>query len=334
MKDKILIYGASGFTAKLFAKKALNQQMNFVLAGRSNFETKSIYRKFSLERPTEIDSQLQDIKLLINLAGPFSKTNIPLIEACIRTKTHYIDIAGEYNEFKTAYNYHQKAIDAGIMLMPGAGFGVAPTDIAAKLAQELLPNATHLTIGFVTNGGASRGTLNTILKDIETTGIRVKDGNEMPAEPASTHFNFSYQNKNQKLVYNPWRADLFTAQISTGIKNIETYSNFPNLVVKMMKRQFLWLRDFLLNTAIKWLPEGPTEKQLSNGSTLIVAKVSNSQNETKQVIIEGPEAYIFTIETLLSITKKIMGNEFNSGFQTPSIYGKKLISNINKVTIN
>jgi short subunit dehydrogenase-like uncharacterized protein len=334
MKDKILIYGANGYTAKLFANLANSSNLNFVLAGRSAYETKKEYRQFSLEQATNIDRHLHDVKLLINLAGPFTKTVKPLIEACIRTNTHYIDIAGEYSEFKTAFKYNEQAIASGIMLMPGAGFGVVPTDIAAKLAQEKLPDATHLTIGFISNGGASRGTLMTILKDIHTSGIKVIEGKEIITMPASSEFNFNDQNKHHKLVYNPWRADLFTASISTGIKNIETYSNFPGLIVKMMNGKFLWLRDFLLNTAIKWLPEGPTKKQLSKGSTIIVATVRNAKKEVKQVIIKGPEAYDFTVQTLLAVTKKILENNFAVGFHTPSIYGKDLISTIPKVSFH
>jgi short subunit dehydrogenase-like uncharacterized protein len=334
MKNRILIYGASGYTAKLFIKEVLNERMDFVLAGRSNFETKYTYRKFSLDKSTEIEINLHDIKLLINLAGPFSKTNVPLIEACIRTKTHYIDIAGEYPEFRTAFGYDQQAIAAGIMLMPGCGFGVVPTDIAAGLARELLPDATHLTLGFITKGAASRGTLSTVLKGINASGIRVVEGKEMIASPASSSLLIQHAGKNSSLVYNPWRADLFSAQISTGVKNIETYSNFPGFVVKMMKGKLLWLRNFILNTAIKWLPEGPTLKQLSRGSTLVIAKVNNKKGEIKEVHIVGPEAYTFTVQTLMAIAKKIMENKFKPGYQTPMIYGKELITSINKVTIN
>jgi len=161
----------------------------------------------------------------------------------------------------------------------------------------------------------------------------VAEGKEKIAMPASSRFLIKHATKNSSLVYNPWRADLFTAQISTGIKNIETYSNFPGLIV-MMQGKLLWLRNFILNVLAKWLPEGPTFKQLTQGSTLIIAKVSNERNQMKEIYIEGPEAYVFTIKTLLAITKKIMGNNFKSGFQTPSIYGKELISSIDKVTIN
>lgn len=332
-KNKILIYGASGYTAKLFTKAAVDAHLDFVLAGRSKFETEKTYRIFSIDSSEDIDKHLSDIKLLINLAGPFSKTNRPLIEACIRTQTNYIDIAGEYPEFITAHQYHQQAQQAGIMLMPGAGFGVVPTDIAAHLAHQELPDATHLSIGFVTKGGASRGTLHTILKDINTPGVKIAGGKQIKALPASSKIMFAHAKNTHNLVYNPWRGDLFTALVSTGIQNIETYSNFPAPIVKMMQGKYAWLKQFLINTAIKWLPEGPNEKQLNKGSTLVLAKICNAKNHTKEVVIEGPEAYLFTVKTLVAITNQIMANNFVTGFQTPSIYGKELLNGISSIKI-
>jgi short subunit dehydrogenase-like uncharacterized protein len=89
------------------------------------------YRIFGATDKNEIAKNLTDIKLVVNLAGPFVLTNQTFIKACIETKTHYIDIAGEYLEFESAFAFHEEAKQAGIMIMPGAGFGVVPTDIAA-----------------------------------------------------------------------------------------------------------------------------------------------------------------------------------------------------------
>ena len=185
------------------------------------------------------------------------------------------------------------AKNAQVMLMPGAGFGVVPTDIVANLAKQKLPNATHLKIAYVTNGGASRGTLKTVLSDINNEGVVVENGFYKKAMPAFKSFNFSANNKEHQLVYNPWRADLFSAKISTGIQNIETYSNFSGFVVKMMKGKLLWLRDFMLKRLINFLPIGPSNKQLKKGNTICYAEVSNSKGEKATATIFGPEAYIF-----------------------------------------
>lgn len=333
MKDKILIYGANGYMGKLSSEFATRQQLPIILAGRSAFRTDKPSRIFSLENKEEILNNLTDILLVINLAGPFNVTNVPLLEACIDTKTHYIDIAGEAPEIETVFEYHQKATVAGIMLMPGAGFGVVPTDIVANLAKEKLPDATHLKIAYVTEGGVSRGTLQTVLKNTNEEGVIIKNGLKQKAMPAFTTFSFAAEGKNNAVVYNPWRADLFTAQVSTGIKTIETFSAFPSFIVKMMQGRMLWLRDFILKRLIGFLPEGPSAKQLKKGKTICFAEVKNENGDKATVTLIGPEAYMFSVLTLIEISKRIAKGDFKTGFQTPNIYGYELISSFDNIEL-
>lgn len=332
-KDKMLIYGAAGYMGKLFTRYAQLNQLPLILGSRDNFSTNLPVRFFALENETEVIDNLQDIQLVINLAGPFVNTNKSLVNACMKTGTHYIDIAGEVPDFQTVYEFDKVAKEAGIMLMPGAGFGVVPTDIVANLAKEKLPDATHLKIAYNTIGGASRGTLKTVLKDIHKEGVILRKGRFEPAMPAFKSFSFEAEGKNWNLVYNPWRADLFTAQLSTNISNIETYSNFPNFIVQMMKGKWLWLRDFLLNRLIHFLPEGPSEKQLKEGKTICYAEVWNEKGEKASATLIGPEAYLFTAQALLAISKNILAGNLKVGFQTPNLYGKALLKGISGTKI-
>src|SRR5690606_26263619 len=335
MKRKILIYGAGGYMGKLFTQYASQKQLPIVLGSRDFFHSKEELRVFTLESTSGIAEHLHDIKLVVNLSGPFVFTQKPLIEACLLTSTHYIDISGDAPEFESASRVAGQAKNSNITLMPGAGFGVVPTDIAAKLAHQKLPDATQLILAYVTVGGATRGTLKTVLKDIHKEGIEIVNGKAVKAMPAKSDFNFVADGKRHRVVYNPWRGDLFTAQYSTNISNIQTYANFPGFVESMMKGKLLWLRDFILNRLINLLPVGPSEKELKKGKTYIYAEVSNAKGETAKVNIEGPEAYVFTAQTLTSISLKIMNDEVFAGFQTPSIYGSELIlSNFDNVIID
>ncbi len=333
-KDKILVYGANGYMGQLFLKSALGSGLDLVAASRVAMTANVPVRQFDLTHKETILSNLKDIKLVINLAGPFKNTNRQFVEACIESRTHYIDIAGEYQELESVFGYDKDAQQAGVMLMPGAGFGVVPTDIVANLARQKLPDATSLKIAYVTNGGASRGTLKTVLSDINKEGVIVKEGHYKKAMPAFKTFSFQARNNTQQVVYNPWRADLFSAKISTGVPNIETYANFPGFVVSMMKGKLLWLRDFLLKRAINLLPVGPSEKQLNAGSTICYAEVSNAKGQKASATILGPEAYVFTAQTLLAISKQIMGGNVKSGYQTPNFYGVTLLNEIERVKIS
>ncbi len=334
MKSKILVYGANGYMGKLFTKIALSQNLPLVLAARKDFITAIEKRIFSLENIPAIVEQLYDVCLVVNLAGPFQATNKPIIKACLQSKTHYIDIAGEVAELETTYAFNEAAIIAGIMLMPGAGFGVVPTDIAASLAAQKIENPTHLTIAYATQGGASRGTLKTVLKDINKPGVQLVNGKFTEAMPATSSFTFEHGSKKIKTVYNPWRADLFTARLTTKIQNISTYANFPGFVEKMMKGKLLWLRNLILNNLLFLLPEGPSQKQLAKGSTIIYAETTNAKKEKAVVLVNGPEAYQFTAQCLLAICNRVLAHNFQLGFQTGAIYGVALIEDIDKVTIS
>jgi short subunit dehydrogenase-like uncharacterized protein len=217
---KILLYGATGYTGKLCARVLLQYGLQPVFAARSAkvaqiAETLGCsYAIFNLEDGAGLREKLKGVDLVINLAGPFSITQKSLITACVAAQCHYVDIAGEVEALQSAFLFDSQAKDAGIMVMPGAGFGVVPTDIAAKMVSELLPNATQLTIAYATEGGASRGTLKTVLKDINTTGHRRINHTLELARPADSTLDFEVTGKKFKAVYNPWRGDLFTAGIS------------------------------------------------------------------------------------------------------------------------
>jgi short subunit dehydrogenase-like uncharacterized protein len=333
---KILIYGANGYTAKLFANHLLKNNIQPILAARSS-KVQTIGQKlncstriFSIDNAEE---QLQDIDFLVNLAGPFSITQEKLIQACINSKTHYLDIAGEYTEVKKAFQFHEEASQNGIVVLPAAGFGVVPTDIAATLACEQVNNPTHLKIAYATVGGASRGTLKTVLKDIQKSGHILVNGEYQRAKPAERELTITVFGKPIRTVYNPWRADLFTAYQSTDVKNIETYSEFPSFVVSMMKGKLTWLRNLILNRFINFLPEGPTGKQLQKGSTYIKAIAKNSKGDEGIVEIQGPEAYLFTVICIQKMIELISENESVKGFITPSQLGTKWILETERIIV-
>lgn len=334
--SKVLIYGAAGYMGKLCAHEFASAGLRPLLAGRAD-RVHEIARgaglpsaQFDLSRREEIERHLDGVALVVNLAGPFAGTQNPLIEACLARGAHYIDIAGEVDEMQSAHAFDEAARAANVMIMPGAGFGVVPTDIAANEAKSRLPAATRLVISYATVGGASRGTLRTVLKDIHRAGVRRVNGALIPAEPAESEIDFSVGGKSFHAVYNPWRADLFTAGISTGIPDISTYSVFPGFVVSMMKGRLLWLRDLALKYLLRFLQEGPSETQLKSGRTYIEAEASND-SAREVVALVGPEAYLFTARCLREIAIRILDGKWKPGFQTPTLYGRALLDRIEGV---
>ena len=125
-EKKWLIYGANGYSGKLAVEEALRRGLKPVLAGRSD-EVKKIAQEseldckiFPLESIDNVSEKIAGFTVVANCAGPFSKTAETMIQACIKSNVHYIDITGEIAVYDYANQCDNQALAAGVVLCPGA----------------------------------------------------------------------------------------------------------------------------------------------------------------------------------------------------------------------
>jgi short subunit dehydrogenase-like uncharacterized protein len=163
-----MIYGAYGYTGQLIAHEARARGFTPVLAGRNEGKLAALahelgfsHRTFALDDPLAVWSGLADMALVLHCAGPFSATAHPMLTACLENGVHYLDITGEIAVFEAAHAQNARAREAGVLLCPGVGFDVVPTDCLAATLAHALPGATHLALGFDSKSGMSRGTART-----------------------------------------------------------------------------------------------------------------------------------------------------------------------------
>lgn len=340
MKEKVLVYGVLGYTGNLFLKYALDKKMPIILGARDDLvrlksrEYGIESRIFEIKDTQSIIPHLTDVKAVINLANISYSVNKYLIEACIETKTHYVDLAGEYPDMIEIYNLHDKAIANGVMLMPGAGFNVAPSDIAGLIASTSLPNATKLSLGFATFGNASRGTIKSVLRLATETGYSRLAGKLVASSNASAKHSFFAEGKEYILVNTPIMGDTITSFMSTNIPEITSYAHYPWILVQFMKGRMTWLRKFLINYTHWFFPLGPTENELKTQHSFTWAEAENKHGDKLVVTIKGPQPYIFTVKILGNIIQQLAGGNINKGFTPPSFYGRKLIESIDGVQIS
>ena len=230
MSKKIMLYGANGYTSRLIIKELVGQNIKPVLAGRNQEKINSLADKhgfqfciFSLNDSNDIDKNLKEVDILINAAGPYSLTAKPFIDSCLRTKTHYIDITGEIDVFVYAQSKHEDAKDAGVVVCPGVGFDVIPTDCLSYMLKDKLPDANELNICFFSeNGRPSIGTAKTSIEGLSKGGRIRKDGKIEPVSLAHAVKEIDYGQGPKMAMSIPW-GDVATAFFSTGIPNIIVY---------------------------------------------------------------------------------------------------------------
>ena len=338
-----LIYGASGYTGKLIVELSIKKGLKPVLAGRTESKIKPLadkfglkYLIFDLDNIENIVQNIENSPLVLNCAGPFSRTAKSIVEACLISKTHYLDITGEIEVFEMIKSYDSKAKKNGIILVPGVGFDVVPTDCIAKYLSNKLPNSTHLELAFTSVGGSiSHGTVTTMIESLGNNGF-VRENGIIISKPMGYKGKWiDFGSIKQFAMTIPW-GDISTAYSTTGIPNIETYVGVSESAYYVMKLQFLFnpiLRTkFVKNLLQKYVDDkitGPNDSHFQNGKSLIYGKVTNAMGELVEGRLETLEGYRLTAEASVLITQKVLKLKGISGYQTPAgLFGHELILEI------
>ena len=345
MTGTILIYGATGYTGKLIARMAHEHGQMPILAGRSADKVKAVadklglaWRAFDLSDPARLDAALQDVAVVLCIAGPFSATSHPMADACMRQRVHYLDITGEIEVFEALAARDAEAQAAGVMLLPGVGFDVVPSDCVAAHLKRRLPDAVELTIFLSGSGNISRGTAKTMIEGV-AAGTRVRRDGRLVALDRAVSGTCDFGQGPRSTVPIPM-ADVSTAFRSTGIPNITVHIEAPALLQPFLQppgivRSLLGLNlvQNLLKFQIGFLPEGPDDAARRSGHAVVVGVARNAKGETVRCRLRTPEAYTLTAMTALDIAGRVAAGEFKPGFQTPSLaFGADYILGFEGVT--
>jgi short subunit dehydrogenase-like uncharacterized protein len=343
MSKNFLIYGANGYTGELIARESAKRGLKPILAGRSLAKIEPLAkeldltaRSFSLEDKKSLEYTLKEVDFVLHCAGPFSVTSRPMVEACLRLKKHYLDITGEIAVFEAAARLDEKAKAAGIMMMPGVGFDVVPSDCLARHLKNRLPDATNLTLAFYGLGKISHGTQTTMTMNAGAGGAIRRNGKITPVPAAYKTREIDFGEVVKTGVTIPW-GDVSTAFYSTGIPNIEVYTVLPEANLKMLKlsRYIGWLLATkpVQNYLQKRIPAGgPDENERAKGKTYLWGEASDDKGNKVESRLFGMEGYAMTVLTAIQIAEKVLDGEFRSGFQTPAkCYGADLILEIEGV---
>jgi short subunit dehydrogenase-like uncharacterized protein len=342
-----LIYGSYGYTGSLIVEQAVKAGLKPLLAGRDEKQLRAQaeqfgleYRAFSIEDSAALDAALLEVDAALHCAGPFVLTFRQMAEACIRTKRHYVDISGEIEGFEALASMDEEAKRAGVMLLPGGGFDVVPSDCLSAYAATKLPNATHLELYIKSIGsGVSRGTARSGVENSHREGRIRRNGKIVSVPNVWGIKDVDFGRGATRLVSMGW-GDVSTAYHSTGIPNVTVYMGFPAAMVSMMRLTrvagpLLYTRtakNFIKWFIKKFFASGPSRQQNENGFSLLIAEVSDGKSIFRAKL-RTPEAYYLTALTSVEIMKNILGDNLKAGFQTPSrVYGADFVLRFAGVT--
>ena len=156
----IVLYGAGGFTGRqtvaYFAAHA-PANLRWAIAGprRATLDAARDQARAALgdadlivapsQDQAAVDAVVARSRIVLSTAGPFALYGTPVVDACVRSNTHYVDITGETPWMREiAARYHEPASANGTRIIPCCGFDSVPSDLGALLMSRHLRETTRV----------------------------------------------------------------------------------------------------------------------------------------------------------------------------------------------
>ena len=326
----LVIYGANGFVGRAIAAEAVARGLHPRLAGRDAERLAVVARELDLDAavadladPIALDRALAGATAVLHCAGPFAGTAAPMVAACLRNRIHYLDITGELPVFKAIAAQDAAARERGVMLLPGAGFDVVPTDCLALHLQAQLPDATHLRLAFRSRGpaGLPPGTQRTAIELLPLGRLRRRNG-------ALERWRFPLPTPRVDFGDGPaavtpftW-GDLMTAHHSTGIPNIEVFVGLPAAARRLLALSDtlrpLWRLAAVRRALAKRVRPGASAAALAATRVDVWGEVANAAGERVSARLHGPEAgVVWTARAAVAAAARVLAGDAPVGYQTP-----------------
>ena len=344
----MLIYGSNGYTGRLIVQEAIASGIRPILAGRDATAIRAQalscdleHRAFPLSDRGALSAGIAGATLVMHCAGPFSRTSTPMADACLRAGAHYLDITGEIAVFEALAARDAEARAASVMLLPGVGFDVVPSDCLAAHLVRRLPSANRLALAFEARGGISRGTATTMVEGAGEGGMIRRDGilQRVPAAWRTRQVDFGSGPTEVTTI--PW-GDVSTAFHSTGVGNIEVYTAMPALTRALLlatRPLGVVLRRpavrALLGRMVRRGAVGPSEGARERAVSRLWAEATDRAGRRVVSRMTTPQSYALTALTAVATIIAILGGAARPGFQTPSrVFGPDFILGIRGVHRN
>lgn len=364
MANKVLIYGAGGFSGRLIARAAaarwpVGAGVQLLLGGRRADTLAPLAqelglptRVFALDDASALDGALAELGLhtVVNAAGPFADTALPLAQAAVRRGRHYVDITGEADVYQRVDDLGYVAAQAGATLVCGAGHSAAVSDLmleqalAEIAAADAAAEVGSIRIAFGAVGAVSQGSVRTAWRSVREQVVVVR-GHPATRELRQTHLPTGQLERCFDFGAGPRIAsaanllDLHTARLTAQraldrgrLQRVRAIEAF--IEVDDAARLFLQMGPLVapllalpgvgqaVRAAVAGLPEGPGASERARGHHQVLLQIDDGcGGRLADWRLETPDPYVFTAETVLGVVDGLLSRAQGptlAGWRTPA----------------
>jgi hypothetical protein len=237
--ERVLVYGATGHTGRFVVDELLRRGLEPVLAGRDAERLAAGPARYAgLERrvatladPAGLRRALSGTAAVVNCAGPFLDTALPLARAAVDAGAHYLDVTAEQPVVQALYrDLDVPARAANVAVVPAMAFygGLADLLVTALLEGRSHAEEVEVAIGldrwWPTAGTRVTGARNT------ATRLVIRDGALAPLESPAPFGTWTFDEPlgEQAVVQLPF-SEVITIDRHLEVKELRSHLNGGSL---------------------------------------------------------------------------------------------------------
>lgn len=343
----ILVHGATGFTGVLVTELLGSRGIPYAVSGRNPAKLEALASRLAKEgkRPPDervvvdlaVDRSVREAvegrRMVLACAGPFVEVGEPMLAACARAGTHYVDTTGEQRFVADAMRrYDDTAKANGACIVPGVAFEITPASFACQLASDRLGGGADVIEAFYANRmpkgkeGLTRGTKKSALRMLgEREPLQFVDGQLVVERPAEVIKSFALPNGKRLHAFSFPSPEAIVVPPATGARTVRTFmaaGSGTSRVLHTMRRVLPRVARAALPFGDRFLDraaDGPDAEARGQATFAIVAEARKG-SETARVVVTGRDPYGLTAELqCYAAARAIAGGSFTPGVVAPSV---------------
>jgi len=303
--QQVMVFGAYGHTGRFVVTELGERGFRPVLSGRDADQLEALAhetgweaRPASVDDPDSLDRALAGAAAVINCAGPFATTAAPVIEAALRARIPYLDVAAEIEaNVDTFERFADRAREAGTLVVPAMAFfgGLGDLLVTAAARDWTKADEAHIAYGLSswhpTTGTRTAGAVSRERRDGRR--VRYSGGRLEYRDDASPILDWSFPEPlgRRSVIGEFTMADVVTVPTHLSVPEVQTYMTVEAA------------RDIAA-------PETPVpaaaDEQGRSDQTFLVDVVVRSGDAERRAVARGRDIYAVTAPLVVEAVARVL----------------------------
>ena len=326
-----ILYGASGATGRLIAEEAVRRGHRPTLAGRSGDRLRSLAERLDVpwqavepQDRVAVNRLVGSAALTLLVASPFRETSPVVLDACLTTGAHYLDLANEIPVLEAVYSRDARAGHRGVTLLPGVGFGTVAADTLVRHLSDFLPDAQRLDLTVdLHTAGTSPGARANALSVVAEGNRVVRAGRIVPVGWGAAAGG-AVVPEEARSVFSVPSGELSAARRTTGIANITVSrpSRLPTLVSRaVLPALSLAARSRRLQRRAAGGTRGDLPAPGQTSRSRVWARARDAEDRSALAMLETGEGYAYSTASAVSAVEAVFASPAAGAFSPGALLG-------------